>query len=165
MNSIPQKYIERFWGQVDKEKSKTFYNGTRCWEWKESAGRYAYIRIGYEALRINRVSWVITHGEIPEGLYVLHHCDNTKCVNPSHLFLGNQKVNMEDMVSKGRKWIGHGEDNPNRKLTIEQVREIRKLYKRQSRKGLASGGLAKKFGISKSQVWSILTGESWKDKS
>lgn len=163
MNSIPQRYIDRFWGRVDREISTVFYNGSRCWEWTRG-GRYGYVRFGYEALRVNRASWIITHGEIPKGLYVLHHCDNTKCVNPSHLFLGNQKTNMEDMVSKGRKWIGHGEDNPNSKMTIEQVREIRKLYKRQDRKGLASGGLAKKFGLSKSAMWGILSGDSWKEE-
>jgi hypothetical protein len=162
MSSITQKEIDKFWGKVDKEKSTTFYNGTRCWEWKSGAGRYGYVRLVGRNWRVNRASWTISHGEIQKGLHVLHHCDNTKCVNPAHLFLGTQKENVYDMIAKGRKWIGSGEDNPNSKVTIEQVEEIRRLYKRQSRKGLATGGLAKRFGISKSQVWSILKKQSWK---
>jgi hypothetical protein len=161
MNSIPQKTIDLFWGKVDKESSKIFYNGTRCWMFP-SRQRYGLVWFVDGYLRANRAAWIISHGEIPRGLFVLHHCDNSRCVNPDHLFLGTQKDNVSDMIAKGRKWSGLGEKNPNCKLTKEQVEEIRKLYQRGSRKGYGMGGLSKKFGISRTQIGSIVKNESWK---
>lgn len=50
----------------------------------------------------HRVSWILSYGEIPQGMLVLHHCDNTFCVNPTHLFLGTQRDNVHDALAKGR---------------------------------------------------------------
>ncbi len=69
----------------------------------------------------HRVAWTLTNGSVPEGICVLHSCDRPLCINPDHLFLGRQLDNIEDMVFKNR--------SPNRKLTPNQVRSIRKLYK------------------------------------
>jgi hypothetical protein len=51
---------------------------------------------------IHRISWILWHGEIPNGLWVLHNCDTPQCCNPEHLFLGTAKDNTDDMMSKGR---------------------------------------------------------------
>lgn len=88
----------KFWGNVRI--------GARheCWPW--TAARhprgYGHLWIRRRAVNAHRISWVLSHGEIPDGLSVLHHCDNPPCVNPNHLFLGTQQDNVKDMVEKGR---------------------------------------------------------------
>lgn len=91
---------ERFWAKVAKSDS--------CWNWTGSlAGSgYGYLHIGDKVERkprtAHRVSWEIHNGPIPEGLWVLHKCDNRKCVNPEHLFIGDRVDNMRDCAAKGR---------------------------------------------------------------
>jgi hypothetical protein len=88
----------RFWAKVRKQDG--------CWEWHASIfkatgyGQFALTSTQPETA--HRMAWVLTHGYIPDGKYVLHKCDNRKCCNPDHLFLGTPQDNMIDMVAKGR---------------------------------------------------------------
>jgi len=109
---------------------------------------YAY-RIAYELVR----------EPIPDGLFVLHDCDNPSCVNPFHLFLGTQRENMLDMEAKGRRARcgAAGSRNPAARLTLRRVRAIRALADQ-----LSYGQLARRFGVSKSQISRIVNWESWK---
>lgn len=99
---------ERFWEKVDK----TVESG--CWEWRSSIRGNGYgaffthlIEEGRKAHGAHRFSWELEHGPIPNGLWVLHKCDNRICVNPDHLFLGDRTDNMRDCAEKGRiKTIG-----------------------------------------------------------
>ena len=90
-----------FWRKVTKSDG--------CWEWTGSCGAKGYGQVGVKGknLRTHRVSWELTNGKIPEQLIVCHHCDNPKCVRPDHLFLGTNKDNTQDMLSKGRQWNQH----------------------------------------------------------
>jgi len=95
---------ERFWRKVEKEKSTVFYFGTRCWEWTAAITKVGYgeLTIRQNVLLAHRVSYELAFGEIPRGLLICHNCDNRKCVNPHHLFLGTHKDNTHDMMKKGR---------------------------------------------------------------
>ena len=89
---------KRFWEKVQKTLDG-------CWNWcgaKSTAG-YGYLRIEKHGVLAHRIAWELTHRDIPEGMCVLHHCDNPACVNPDHLFLGNQQDNTQDMIAKGRE--------------------------------------------------------------
>lgn len=89
----------RYWRHVVKR------SGNKCWSWIGASDRH-----GYGALndgngtpkKAHRISWEIHFGAIPDGLGVLHKCDNPECSNPDHLFLGTQKHNALDMSNKGR---------------------------------------------------------------
>ena len=74
-----------------------------CWNWTGSVDSKGYgsIKDGVTS-RAHRVAWKLYKGKIPEGIFVLHTCDNRKCVNPNHLFLGTSKDNVRDMMDKGR---------------------------------------------------------------
>jgi hypothetical protein len=94
---------ERFWARVRK--------GAGCWSWTGTVARVGYGVIGrgsrQEGLAYShRLAYVLLVGPIPEGLYVLHKCDNRRCVRPDHLFLGTHLDNVADMVRKGRHRYG-----------------------------------------------------------
>ena len=75
----------------------------KCWEWQANLGRgYGMFSIEGRSIVAHRVSWTMLRGPIPEGMLVLHKCDNRKCVNPNHLFIGTQSDNVCDMLAKGR---------------------------------------------------------------
>lgn len=85
------------------DKRKIIANG--CWEWQGALAQgygLLHIRKGNHK-KAHRLSWEIFKGPIPKDLCVCHHCDNRKCFNPDHLFLGTQKMNMKDMSEKGRR--------------------------------------------------------------
>ena len=93
---------ERFLLKFDESKVG------ECWEWAASLdGRgYGQIKNGKSMSRAHRISWEYYNSQIPEGMHVLHRCDNPVCVNPHHLFLGTHQDNMRDMARKGRSTKG-----------------------------------------------------------
>lgn len=128
-----------------------------CVEWTgyRNTSGYGIATHKGSKVRAHRLEWEREYGPIPEGLCVLHHCDNPPCINVKHLFLGTQRENIEDRDRKGR-----GAKPPSRaKLTLEQAREMRALY--------ASGGttqqqLADAFGISRRSVRDVVVGKSYR---
>jgi hypothetical protein len=168
---------ERFWSRVEPKESG-------CWEWTtRGPGGYGRFKAGGKNLLAHRVSWEINVGPIPDGLLVLHRCDNPPCIRPSHLFVGTQKDNLRDMQAKGRglsqvhqKAIRHptgddhwthkyasrvrrGEQHHNSKMTADQVRELRAL----SKDGWTLARLAERFGIRISTASYIVRRETWRD--
>ena len=119
--------------------------------------------------RAHRYSWEIHKGPIPDGLFVLHRCDVPACVNPSHLFLGNNQENVDDMMNKGRhvsggtyiqKYEGNyerGESHHGAKLDADGVRSIRAA--RDS--GESFGSIAKRFNLAIGHVFRIVTRKAW----
>jgi len=90
-----------------------------CWGWKASfrPSGYGGLWVNNKNYSINRISWILHFGTIPEGLFVLHKCDNPVCANPNHLFLGTMMDNSKDKISKGRS-------NCNKKLSQDQINDI-----------------------------------------
>lgn len=147
---------KRFWRKVDKSG--------KCWLWigktKHRQG-YGFIYRANRNMLTHRWAWLIERGAIPDGMMVLHKCDNPSCVNPEHLFLGTQTDNMRDMANKGRGVYPDtsGENNGGSKLTVETVKEIRKLY--QPRK-MSCTMLGKKFNISRATIHLVVQRKIWK---
>lgn len=83
---------------------KSDFSAAECWVWTAACDRYGYGQFAVAGRRLgaHRVSYVLHFGEIPAGLWVLHRCDNPRCVNPGHLFLGTAKDNTRDAMQKGR---------------------------------------------------------------
>lgn len=128
-----------------------------CWEWTGSHSDTGYgCFYDGKAYHAHRYSWIRTNGPIPDGMLVLHRCDNRSCVNPAHLFLGSHRENSVDMVQKGRNSTHDtaGERHGASKLTDAAVREIRAST-------LTGRELAAKFGVSESAVSLVRRGRSW----
>jgi hypothetical protein len=107
----------------------------------------------------HRIAYELTIGPIPEGMHVLHRCDNPSCVNPAHLFLGTLADNAKDMYAKGRGADRDGEKGPSAKLTWEIVTEIRRRY---AADATTYRQLGAEFGVVSSQIGHIIRGEQWK---
>ncbi len=86
-------------------------SGCHIWSACLTPKGYGAIQVNRKKMGAHRVSWMIHFGAIPDGIYVCHKCDNPKCVNPKHLFLGTPKDNADDMQNKGRKFIPAKEKN------------------------------------------------------
>lgn len=89
---------------------------TPCLEWQASRNRKGYGQVRYDGKNdgAHRVAWVLEHGPIPDGLYILHRCDNPPCVAVEHLFLGTAADNMADKMAKGRHVALSGDAHPAR---------------------------------------------------
>lgn len=130
---------------------------TGCMEWTRSCDRdgYGYVQAGDSLKRVHRVAYERAKGPIPKGKWVLHRCDNPKCGNPEHLFLGGNKENVADKVAKGRH--AFGEKGGRAKLTEEAVVSIRTEYA----KGERQVDLAKRYGVHQTQISLIVTRKEW----
>lgn len=150
---------------------------TGCLEWllslsKDGYGKAKYKQKTYVA---HRLAWIALNGDIPTNTLVCHTCDNPKCVNVGHLFLGTPQDNMDDKMSKGRYRGGPafwrsvrsttnsynhrvGSAHHNSKLTEKDVYFMRQQF----RSGITNSALAALFDVSKVAVARIRRGSAWK---
>jgi len=151
--STPEKM---FWKNVTKG------DPNECWEWQGyiNDSGYGQFRCGNGALlRAHRISYEIHKGAIPDGLIILHKCDNPRCVNPDHLSVGTHADNIHDMDQKGRRINSphYGESHGMSKLTAELVRQIRDL----ADSGISYEEIGRRFAISANHAGRIAKRESW----
>lgn len=134
---------------------------TGCWEWQLTKNDHGYGqgKIKQKRFLAHRLYWERENGPIPEGLCVLHRCDNPGCVNPEHLFLGTKQDNSRDMTSKGRGHYCPGDDHPGARLSDSTVAEIR----RRCSAGALQRVVAEQYGVSPSLVSQVVRGVIWKD--
>lgn len=147
---------------VEYFNARTAKDGaTGCWNWTGTKfgfghGVFKCKAFHPTAIPASRASWIMHRGPIPDGLWVLHRCDNPSCVNPAHLFLGTCQDNVDDMVAKERN--NRGEDRPEAKLTEDAVRKMRDLR----RWGVPFRIIAAEFGVSLNAAVLAIKGETWK---
>lgn len=152
---------ERFWAKVNKSGE--------CWEWTASLNTgYGQFSFNGKNVLSHRYSYVIHHPlsiDLWEHreICVCHRCDNPKCVNPAHLFLGSLAENNKDCKEKGRFIAGglcvKGEKNGQVKLTETQVREIRDWW---AAGGITQRKLAVEYGVTPQNICSIISRNAWK---
>jgi len=148
---MDKNVVKRFWKYAPNG------NKDECWEWIGALTNGYGVLTTYSNTQeyAHRLSWQIHYGEIEECLFICHHCDNRRCVNPAHLFMGTAADNTADMIAKGRQIYRSGCQC----LTREQAQEIRTLA--------ASGvilihDLARNYNVSPTTIHSIVYGEAWK---
>jgi len=150
---------ERFWSHIVKTGPVVRPDLGECWSWTGrdlSPAGYPRMRIRGKRYFVHRLSYEKHVGPIPEGMNVLHRCDNPGCPNPSHLFTGTLFDNNRDRHNKGRD--AFGERGGNTRFTEEQVRDILNL----SATGLNKAEIARKYGTGRSTIWHIVRGETWR---
>jgi hypothetical protein len=128
-----------------------------CWLWTGATIRgYGSTRVAGQPWVASRLMWTWANGPIPDGLDVLHHCDNPPCVRPDHLFLGTARDNTADARAKGR--LSLGSHQPLAKLNEAKVIHIRGYLDN----GGTLTGIASRFGVSSSTIAAIRDGRLWK---
>lgn len=156
---------------LEKVFNSRVEKGDGCWRWTGSYNSKGYGRVVIKHVHYgaHRLSWMVHHGEIPEGLCVCHRCDNRWCVNPDHLFLGTHAENQTDCYEKGRRAYGirHGshtkpESRPRgtlharAKLNEDAVRDIRLM-----RGVVSQQALADKYGVPQTAISAVHLRKTW----
>ena len=127
-----------------------------CMEWTHEISTSGYGRVTKDrrTLATHRVAFEVAYGPIPAGMLVCHRCDNPKCFNPKHLFLGTDADNHRDRHAKGRD--ARGEGHRRSKLSEQAVREIRASYSPERTKELVS-----KYGVHQTTICAVAKRRAW----
>lgn len=164
---VTEKDAARFWAKTLRNER------TGCLEWAKHRNRtgYGHMKIRRNEQLAHRIAWVLHNGSLPDGLFVLHHCDNPACVEISHLFLGDHRANMADMAAKGRSrrgpnflirrrrpGVARGERSGPAKLTDDSVRAIRTACA----SGEPEAIVGARYGVTQSNVSNIIHRKTWR---
>lgn len=151
-----QTIEQRLWSRIERGSDDA------CWLWTGAHTPAGYGVIGYlgKQTTAHRLVYSLTYGPIPQNQIVCHSCDNPRCCNPKHLWLGSDKTNSDDKIVKGREGHpdNHGTRNPHARLTAEDVVTIRQVYG----DGHSLRQLANEYGVNPPAIWKIVTRRTWK---
>lgn len=139
---------QRFWRHVE------IGGADDCWPWRGASTRQGYgtVRAGRSSTSAHRMAWLLTQGPIPDGLCVLHSCDNPPCCNPAHLWLGTASQHAQDSIRKGRRPARNAWAPRVRRLTDDDVRSIRAMREQ----GLSFDEIASSFRIATTTARNIV---------
>lgn len=146
--------VERFWSKVEIGMND------ECWPWRagrSSSGYGAFAVTSRDLVGAHRIAYQIEHGEIPAGLWVLHHCDNPPCCNPAHLYAGTHADNVRDMVQRDRR--PYGQRQHLAVLDEQRVSEIRSLYTMGRH---TYRDLSQQFGVSQATIAQVIRRVTWR---
>lgn len=131
---------------------------TECFNWQKyrNPAGYGQLTIGSKGWLVHRYVYTQLYGRIPDGLVIMHSCDNPACCNPRHLLLGTHGQNVRDKEAKGRG--NQGSQNGMSKLTDAQVTEIREQYTGKRGELAALGRL---YGVHRSCIYKIVNNHHW----
>jgi len=144
--------IASFWSKV-----AITADDNKCWLWLGAAGIYGYKRWNGKQERAHRIAWMLPDYVIPDGMEIMHSCDNPLCCNPKHLSVGTRKDNADDREQKGRGKQPKGEEHWNCKLTEVEAIQIRHRLAN----GEKRSQLAKEYGLHYNTVKEISQGKLW----
>lgn len=149
IDCITQKVESRFWSKVNI--------GDGCWEWNAATtwDGYGRFRLNGTQCLAHRISYTMHNKIDPGELLVCHKCDNPKCVNPDHLFLGTNSDNQNDCLKKGRRKAKNGERGVNSSLSDKAACSIREEYADSS---ITANDLAKKYNVPRLTIQKIING-------
>jgi hypothetical protein len=165
-SDLSERDRQRFYGKLEQR------GPDECWPWRGTIASNSYglfdigPRANHRKLGAHRVAWMLANDQhVPDRSrsHMCHRCDNPRCCNPAHLFLGTASENIKDAVAKGYRpfWSTGGATgikNHRAKLTDDDVRNIR----RQVAEGRKQRDIGKDFNIPQSSVWAIAHRRGWK---
>jgi HNH endonuclease len=163
----------KFWARVGQPDPVT---GCRLWLGGSDKDGYGKIKYEGRFRRAHQVAFELATGvAIPADRLVMHSCDTPPCCEPLHLTLGTNKNNMDDMLAKGRQAKGdrnssrlrperlqRGEEHHGSKLSDDDVRQIRALYGKGTKRAWSISAVSKRFNVSYQTIWRAATGRGWK---
>jgi hypothetical protein len=145
-----------FWNKVDIGEINECWN----WAWGTDGKGYGQCYINSKKYIASRVSYFIKNGSFEKKLKVCHSCDNPKCVNPNHLWLGTSLDNTRDMINKNRAYYVEGEDIGSSKLKTEDVIKIRELYDQNKN---TQKELSIIYNVTEPTIRCVIKGFTWKN--
>jgi hypothetical protein len=152
---------KRFWLKVNKNGPIIRPELGNCWIWgaSKNSQKYGTFRVGHSTQLAHRISFYLSSGYFPTGRDVLHICDNPSCVNPAHLFLGDDLSNALDRKLKGRNnsEARRGSNNGRSKLTIQDVLIVKHLLN----EGSLIKEIASMFEVDRKTIYDIRSGKNW----
>lgn len=157
--TVPEMGTPRINRTFDEFRARLRETPSGCWEWTRTLNNQGYGVTWLNGRRTSahRAAWVLAHGPIPAGRWVLHSCDNPPCCNPDHLWLGTPRDNQRDCISKGRKAFAVGSAASMAKLTEGQIPEVRA----RCASGETQTAVARDLGVTRGTIYKILHRECW----
>lgn len=144
--------IELFESSFDRDDPE------KCWIWKgdaDSKNQYGSFKLAGGLFGPHRISYELYIGEIPKGMLICHKCDNMKCINPNHLWIGTKQDNARDASSKGILKMGE-------QKTLSKLKEADAIFILNNKGKISQNKLAKQFNVSPSTIQNVVDSKSWK---